>query len=779
MLSLDLSASATLTPEQQLAQDIALVMGNALERHRSGAFDDARALYEAILDAMPAHGDAHYNLAVLLADMGQAADAVPHFEAALGASPDNGNYWVSYIHALHRSGQTAAAWIAVEIAQQRGVHGPALNSLIAQLASPDIVLATAAVATAPSGIDAAIVLETAAGRSDSGKSARRPNQTLLQKHAALYTKNRHAEATALARKLVADYPEDGACWRALSASLHREGRFAEVIEAGFRTVELLPDEVLVRILLADTLRAMNRLAEADEQCTRLYQLQPDHPEAMRIRGLVLFALRRTDEALAACRRAVELAPGTAAPCGTLGFVLLELGATQDAISWLKRAIEINPTDSVTHSSMLFCIAHSTEFDPQALVAEHRKFGKRYDNQKRKRAAVFSNPRDPARKLHVGFVSGDLFSHAVASYAVPVIEHLAADPGIAMHFYHNHFEEDYTSERFKAHATTWRNVAGMSDSAFLERVRNDGIDIVIDLSGHTGRNRLVALAQRAAPVQASWIGYPATTGLAAMDYYLTDRFVAPHGAFDDQFVEQLVRLPAIAPFMPAPNCPPVNVLPALHNGYTTYASFNRMNKLSPHVIEVWARVLHADPTARMALGAIGSDGDQQTLTEWFAAAGIDSGRLTFHRRSSIPVYMQQHHGVDLCLDAFPYTGSTTTLNALWMGVPTVTIPGATMAGRGSAGWLQHVGLDAYIATDEDDFVARALALGRDTAALQALRAGLRARCGESAAFRPAVVAAGLSSALRTMWTRWCAGEPATAFDTPLFDDTTTAQAAAEA
>ncbi|NTX48145.1 tetratricopeptide repeat protein [Burkholderia cepacia] len=779
MLSLDLSASATLTPEQQLAQDIALVMGNALERHRSGAFDDARALYEAILDAMPAHGDAHYNLAVLLADMGQAADAVPHFEAALGASPDNGNYWVSYIHALHRSGQTAAAWIAVEIAQQRGVHGPALNSLIAQLASPDIVLATAAVAAAPSGIDAAIVLETAAGRSDSGKPGRRPNQTLLQKHAALYTKNRHAEATALARKLVADYPEDGACWRALSASLHREGRFAEVIEAGFRTVELLPDEVLVRILLADTLRAMNRLAEADEQCTRLYQLQPDHPEAMRIRGLVLFALRRTDEALAACRRAVELAPGTAAPCGTLGFVLLELGATQDAISWLKRAIEINPTDSVTHSSMLFCIAHSTEFDPQALVAEHRKFGKRYDNQKRKRAAVFSNPRDPARKLHVGFVSGDLFSHAVASYAVPVIEHLAADPGIAMHFYHNHFEEDYTSERFKAHATTWRNVAGMSDSAFLERVRNDGIDIVIDLSGHTGRNRLVALAQRAAPVQASWIGYPATTGLAAMDYYLTDRFVAPHGAFDDQFVEQIVRLPAIAPFMPAPNCPPVNVLPALHNGYTTYASFNRMNKLSPHVIEVWARVLHADPTARMALGAIGSDGDQQTLTEWFAAAGIDSGRLTFHRRSSIPVYMQQHHGVDLCLDAFPYTGSTTTLNALWMGVPTVTIPGATMAGRGSAGWLQHVGLDAYIATDEDDFVARALALGRDTAALQALRAGLRARCGESAAFRPAVVAAGLSSALRTMWTRWCAGEPATAFDTPLFDDTTTAQAAAEA
>ncbi|NHV30712.1 tetratricopeptide repeat protein [Burkholderia sp. D-99] len=784
MLSFELPASAPLTPEQQLAQDIALVLDNALERQRAGAFDDARALYEAILDAVPTHGDAHYNLAVLLVDTGRPADAVPHFEAALGAEPTNGHFWVSYIHALYRSDQSAAAWIAVEIAQQRGVRGPALDGLISQLAMPDTVLGTAAVAAAaPGGTAATIIAETvadAAASDDTGKPVRRASHSLLQRHAALYAKGKYAEATAHAQRLVAEYPDDGACWRALSASLHKGGRFAELIDAGLRTVALRPNEVLVRILLADTLRVMNRLAEADEQCTRLLELQPDHPEAMRIRGLVLLALRRTDEAIAACRRAVELAPGVAAPCGTLGFVLLELGATQEALGWLRRSIEIDPNDSVTHSSMLFCIAHSSDFDPQTLVAEHRKFGQRYDSRKRKRtAAVFANPRNPARKLRVGFVSGDLFGHAVASYALPVIEQLATDPGIAMHFYHNHVDEDATSERFKAHGASWRNVAGMSDDAFLERVRNDGIDIAIDLSGHTGRNRLVAFAQRAAPVQASWIGYPATTGITTIDYYLTDRFVAPPGAFEDQFVEKMVRLPAIAPFMPPPNCPPVNVLPALHNGYTTYGSFNRLNKLSRHVIEVWARVLHADPTARMALGAIGSDGDQQTLTEWFAASGIDTGRLSFHRRSNIPVYMQQHHGVDLCLDAFPYTGSTTTLNALWMGVPTVTIPGATLAGRGSAGWLQHVGLDAYIATDEDDFVAKAVALSRDTAALQALRTDLRARCGESAAFRPAVVAAGLSSALRTMWTRWCANEPVTAFDTPLFDDTATVQAAAKA
>jgi len=781
MFSTELPASAALTPEQQLAQDIALVMDNALERQRSGAFDEAQALYEAILDAVPTHADAHYNLAVLMVDTGRPADAVPHFEAAIGANPANGYYWVSYIHALYRSGQTPAAWIAVEIAQQRGVHGPALDGLISQMTMVDSTLPTAA-AIAPNSIDVAIVAETAAGatgRDNTGKPSRRANQNLLQKHATLFNKGRHAEATALAQRLAAEYPDDGTCWRALSASLHKEGRLAEMIDAGLRTVELLPDEVLVRILLADTLRAMQRIAEADAQCRRLLELQPDHPEGLRIYGLVLFAQRRMDEAIAACRRAVEIAPGLAAPYGTLGFILLEQGATQEALGWLRRAIEIDPADSVTHSSMLFCLVHSSDFDTQTLVEEHRKFGQRYDNLKRKRPAVFSNSRNPARQLRVGFVSGDLFNHAVASYALPVIEHLAADTSIAMHFYHNHVEEDQISERFKACAASWRNTAGMTDRAFLERLRNDRIDIVIDLSGHTGRNRLVALAQRAAPVQASWIGYPVTTGVATMDYYLTDRFVAPHGEFDDQFVEQIVRLPASAPFMPTPNCPPVNGLPALHNGYTTYGSFNRLNKLSPKVIEAWACVLHAAPTARMALGAIGNDADQQTLTEWFAAAGIDAGRLSFHRRSNIPVYMQQHHGVDICLDTFPYTGSTTTLNALWMGVPTLTIPGATLAGRGSATWLQHVGLDTYIATDKDEFVAKALALGHDTAALQALRMDLRARCAKSAAFRPAVVAAGLSSALRTMWTHWCAGEPATTFDTPLFENTATAQAAAEA
>ncbi|MBN3836458.1 tetratricopeptide repeat protein [Burkholderia sp. Ac-20344] len=788
MLPLDSTDRTPLSPEQQFEQDIALVMQNAIARHHDGAFDDAKALYEAILDAIPAHAEANYNLAVLLADAGRAGDAIPHFEISLGANPDNGQCWVGYINALYRADQMPAAWVAVEMAQQRGVHGPALDGLISQMATPTVTFPTAPAAgpgvpDSAAGITLNISSQPRPQPDESGKGdapaepVRKAPLHKLQKHAALFDKKRSAEALALARQLVADYPDDGACLRALAVSLYRDLQYAEMIDIAYRALESLPGDLLLRTLLADTLRLMTRLQEAEIQCRVIIATQPTSVEAHRILGIALHGLRRQQEAVAACRRAVELAPHSASANGALGFVLLDQGAAQEAVPWLRRAIETDPNDFVSHSSMLFSLIHDDTHSPEMLLKEHRAFGKRYERHALPKK--YANSRDPERPLRIGFVSGDLLNHAVAHYLLPVIEHLSRDPNLSLHFYYNYVIEDHVTAKLRAHATTWRPVTMLGDAALAEQIRNDRIDVLIDLSGHTGRNRLVTFARKPAPLQASWIGYPGTTGMSKMDYYLTDRFVAPYGAFDDQFVEQIVRLPAIAPFMPPPNCPPVNVLPALHNGYTTYASFNRLNKLSLHVIEVWARVLHADPTARMALGAIGSDGDQQTLTEWFAASGIDASRLTFHRRSNIPVYMQQHHGVDLCLDAFPYTGSTTTLNALWMGVPTVTIPGATMAGRGSAGWLQHVGLDAYIATDEDDFVAKALALGHDTAALQALRAGLRARCAESAAFRPAVVAAGLSSALRTMWTRWCADEPATAFDTPLFDDTASAQAAARA
>ncbi|KVK87074.1 tetratricopeptide repeat protein [Burkholderia cepacia] len=781
MLPLDSSDRATLSPEQQFEQDIALVMQNAIARHHDGAFDDAKALYEAILDAIPAQAEANYNLAVLLVDAGRATESIPYFETSLGANPGNGQCWVGYINALYRANQMPAAWVAVEMAQQRGVHGPALDGLIAQMATPDVTLPTAPAASPVS--QASITLNISSQprlQPDENVKGEGPVEPVrkaplhkLQKHAALFDKNRSAEALALARQLVVDYPNDGASLRALAISLYRNRQYDEMIDIAYRALESLPDDNLLRTLLADTLRLMTRLQEAEIQCRAIIATQPTNVEAHRVLGTALHGLRRQQEAVAACRRAVELAPHAASANGALGFVLLDQGAAQEAVPWLRRAIEIDPNDCVSHSSLLFSLIHDDTNSPEMLLKEHRAFGKRHERHAPPRK--FSNSRDPERPLRIGFVSGDLLNHAVAHYLLPIIEHLSRDPNLSLHFYYNYVVEDHVTAKLHAHATTWHAVMTLGDAALAEQIRNDCIDILIDLSGHTGRNRLVALARKPAPLQASWIGYPGTTGMSTIDYYLSDGIVTPAGELDDQFVEKIVRMPALAPYAPPANCPPVNGLPALHNGHITYGSFNRLNKLRQDVIALWAVILRAKPDARMVIGAIEQDRDRETIAGWFAAEGIDPARLTFQPRTSIPVYLQQHHRVDICLDTFPYAGSTTTLNALWMGVPTVTLAGMSIPTRGSASWLKRVDLEDFIAHDKDEFVRKAITLTDDLDTLQTIRNGLRERCLASAPFHPDVVAQGLSVALRMMWRRWCAGEAPVSFDAILPDQSTSTPA----
>lgn len=765
---------ASLTPEQQFAHDIALVMQIAIEHHHKGEFSEAQSLYEAILSAKADHADANYNLAVLKVQTDHANDAIAHFEVAIGSNPHNGQYWVSYINALVESGQTSAAWVAVELAQQRGVTGPALNGLIAQMATPGLALPTAP-ASPSMRPEQVLQIQTKVAAAESapdrredtaGGDLRRASRQELNRHSTLYMKDRVAESLALAKKLVQRYPSDGASWRTLMISLHKDGQYRETVEAARKTVEFMPDDVLSRTVLADTLRSMGSLTEAEMHCRTVLKTHPNHAEAQRILGLSLVALGRLSEGLAACRRAVDLAPHIATAHATLGFALMDQGAVLEAESSFRRALELDPMDALTNSNILFCFAHNEAIDAKTLTKEHRLFGKRHEARIRALWPRHTNDRAPERKLQIGFISGDLFNHAVASYLVPVIKHLTNDPTLSLHFYYNHTTEDAVTAILRSHADGWHPIFGLNDTALADKIRKDRIDILIDLSGHTARNRLVAMARKPAPIQASWIGYPATTGLQAVDYYLADRFLTPPGEIEEQFVEKIVRLPAIAPFMPPQNCPPINALPALHNGFITFGSFNRLNKLRPDVVALWASIMQAMPTSRMILGATSQEADKTTLTGWFAAEGIDASRLAFRTRANTPVYLQQHHQVDLCLDTFPYAGSTTTLNALWMGVPTLTMPGSTLSSRGGAGWLQHLGLDEFIARDREEFVEKGIELTRDVTALHRLRISLRERCLESAAFQPDVIAAGLSVALRTMWKRWCAGEAPASFEAEL-------------
>ena len=382
-----------------------------------------------------------------------------------------------------------------------------------------------------------------------------------------------------------------------------------------------------------------------------------------------------------------------------------------------------------------------------------------------------NSRDPDRCLQIGIVSGDLRDHAVAYLIEPLVTRWAAYPSLSLHAYYNYPTEDVVTKRLRRHFKQWHDIENLSDAKLAERINADGIDILIDLSGHTAEHRLLTFARKPAPVQASWMGYPGTTGLEAMDYYLTDRYFLPPGKFDSQFTEKLVHLPASGTFLPDKNAPPLNALPALSKGYVTFGSFNRLNKLTPSAIALWGGILRALPDARMLVGGMPKEGEYDALIAWFAREGIVRDRLSFHSRGPVHAYLALHHQVDICLDTFPYTGGTTTNHALWMGVPTLTLAGQTPPGRQGAAILGRLGLDRFIAEDVADFQQRALSWAGDLEALAAVRAGMRDRINQWPLRRPAVIAAGIEFAFRTMWKRWCAGLQAETFEVKLEDLTT--------
>lgn len=769
----------TLTPEQQFEHDIVLVLRAALEHHHKEEFDDAQALYQAILEAKPHHADANYNLGVLRVQTGRPADALPHFELVLGMAPQNGQYWVAYINALIDAGQTEAGWLALEMGQQQGLKGQAVDGLIARMATPDAVLPTFAVpvdtntagltvqvqgdAPAPAAVPETIP-EAAAAKATIA-AARRVTPQDVSRFTSLYNKGRIEDAAKLARTLTERFPDDGTTWRYLGISLHRLGQYADALPSLYKAAEMLPDELETRTVLCDTLRLTSRYAEAERACRGIIAINPDHAEAHRILGMVVVVQGRVAEGLGYSRRAVELSPENSVVYSSLGVLLLDLGFVQEAEQCFRDGLRVNRADPITHNNYLFALTHNPDVDIDTLLTEHVKFAAIHEDPVRAQWPRHANSRNPGRQLKIGLVSGDLFRHAVASYLMPIMEHLAKDPGLSLHVYNNHILEDDRTEVLRGYADEWHAVTGMPDEQLANRIRADKIDILFDLSGHTGRNRLLTFARKPAPVQVSWIGYPATSGLSAMDYYFADQYAIPFGPTERQFVEKIVHLPSGGTFQPEKNSPPVNILPAMHNGYVTFGSFNRLNKLRPDVIALWAQLLHAVPTSRMLLGAIATPEDEKVFTDWFANEGIARDRLSFRPRTSIPVYLQQHFHVDICLDTFPYTGSTTVLNSLWMGVPTLTIAGQTLSSRAGTTWMSHVGLQSFVAADKQDFVAKGAALAADIPALAAIRTGLRERCMASAAFRPDVVAAGVSRALRIMWERWCAGLPAAAFDVP--------------
>lgn len=720
-----------ISPADEVRQIVGQALHAAQHEATAGNVDGAVELYRAVLELQPGHAGAHHALGILAREQGQLADAIPLFAAALQNDAGEPAYWLAYIDALLAARQFATARELIDLGRRQGLAGPALDAYEQHLVA--------------SGAPDAAAIEAAA---------------------ILFGQGLLDQAGQAAVVLTEQFPQHGFGWKLLGGVLHRQSALTPALYAMRQATVYAPDDGEAFSNLGLVLKDLNQLDEAEAALHRAIALQPDDAHAHNHMALVLLEAGRLADALASASRAVALDPAHPKAGNTLAIALQQLNRPLEAIAAFERYLARDPNQTDAHSNMLFCMSQMSTVSAAALFAEHVRFGEQVASRVGSPRADWTNTPDPQRQLRIGFVSGDLRNHAVARFVEPLFERLARRVQLALYVYYTHPVSDHYTALLRGQVAHWRDVAPLGDAALDALIRADGIDILVDLSGHTAYNRLPLFARKPAPLQLSWIGYPGTTGLKAMDYYLADRLLLPPGLLDRYFTEQLVQLPLLVPFQPAPDSPDLVPLPALTNGHLTFGSFNRLSKFSRAVIATWGRLLRALPDAQLVVAGMPEHGGHEQIMAWLAEEGVDPARVRTHGRVGMRTYLALHNEVDLCLDTFPYSGGTTSLHALWMGVPTLTLVGDTIAGRQTACILGHNGLDAFIAHDADDFVARGLAVCGDLPALARLRATLRERMPPPASDAMGQVADGVEDALRMMWERWCAGLPAASFEVPL-------------
>jgi predicted O-linked N-acetylglucosamine transferase (SPINDLY family) len=717
-------------PASELNTALAQVLMAAVNLHEAGKLEEAESTYRSLIDAVPENAEANYFLGVLLVKRERIDEGLGFLRSAVGFDPKVSAYWYTYIEALIVNNRVAVAKEILKLAREKGHAGAECDALAARLSVAQI------------GIK---------GQANTRKVE--PSTKALRKIAKLYTKQQFREMEIEAQKLCRAFPGNGFAWKALSVALTIQKRDNEARLPIQRAAELLPDD-------ADALRNLGLLLERDgayEQAEvwlrKGLDIDPNHAESLLRLGHIMHSREDYDAAEPLFRHAVELLPNDFRAHAILSECLRMQGRHAETEYHHLAALAIADTLKV-RSARLFHLSEVGTLSRQALFEEHVCFGQRARALYGQPRTSFANDRDPHKRLRVGFVSGDLRNHSIAHYLEPIIHEMKRRDSMDTYAYSNHLTKDVVTSRLRDAFTHWRDIYDLNDDAAEQRILADKIDILFDLSSHTNANRLELFVRRVAPVQASWLGYPETTGVDSIDYYLSDIKMTPVGSFDDTFVEKLVRLDGSIIFQPFTNAPSVNPLPALDNGFVTFASFNRSHKLGRPVIAAWSEILRRTPGTRMVIGAMSGEHLRQRLLQWFQEEDIDIDRLTFINRTSVAEYLNQHQHVDVCLDAFPYAGATTTLSAVWMGVPTVTFTGATLASRNGAAVAAHVGLDDFIGVSVDDFIERAVKISQDIPRLSEIRQNLRARFSASPWGRADLVGANFDRACQRMWAQWC-------------------------
>ena len=536
--------------------------------------------------------------------------------------------------------------------------------------------------------------------------------------------------------------------------IQSEARYDEALECYRRAIQLSPEFAPAYFGRGNAYRGTGMVRDAVAAYREAVRLEPEYVEAFNNLAVALNTLAEPDAAIEACQRGLELQPNSGQLYANLALAMQAQGRVSEAIAAHRRAVELRPNDSAEHSNLLYSLNFDPACDPRMIFSEHLAWARQHAEPLTAQAPPHANDRNPDRRLRVGYFSPFFREHAVNYFAEPMIaahDHLQFE----ISCYSDMQRGDAATDRLKKAADHWCDVTHLSDEQIAQQVREDGIDIFVDLTGHIGPNRLLVLARKPAPIQVTYLGYQNTTGMSAMDYRLTDAQADPPGTTDAYYTEKLVRLPrSFFCYRPADDSPEVTPLPASSNGVVTFGSFNSLVKISDQVVRAWLEILGRVPGSRLLILANREGVFERRLRDLTGQRGIVQDRIEVCDRRPHREYLELIQRADISLDPFPFNGHTTTCDSIWMGVPVLVLEGATYASRFGGSVLRNMGLESWIATSIEAYVETAVWQAEDSGALLKLRHELRPRMAISVLLDSDGFTRNLEHAYRRMWKTWC-------------------------
>jgi len=562
------------------------------------------------------------------------------------------------------------------------------------------------------------------------------------------------EAEASYIKAISIKPDLAEAYNNIGNTLRKLGRLNEA-EASYRkAISLKPNYAEVFSNLGNILKELRKLDEAEETCKKAIVLKPDYAEAYNNLGNILRKLGRLNEAEASFRKAITLKPDYAEAYNNLGNLFKQLGRLLEALVSFNKAIELKVNFFDAHSNRNLCLNYSSLWSPLFIYKQHLEFEKQFGRFEIKPPLNPPLKKNFSERLRIGYVSADFKKHSVAYFFEPLLRHHNSNV-VETFCYYNNIVIDATTKRLKTTCDHWRSIFGITDSEVVNLIRDDKIDILVDLSGHTNGNRLLVFAQKPSPIQINWLGYPNTTGLSAIDYRFTDIIADPIGEADRLHSETLLRLPNGFQCYQGNEKVPIDIeLPQNNRKQITFGSFNNASKLTQKVIETWSKILLAVPKSRLVLKFPTLNNNTTYYHEMFRREGIVEERIKFYECSStVEEHLKLYNKIDIGLDPFPYNGATTTCEALWMGVPVITLLGDRHVGRVGASILTNVGLKDFIVQDINRYIKVAVEMAANTNYLKKLRANLRVRMQSSPLCNGISFAGDVESSYLNIWNEY--------------------------